>query len=160
MEQTTSFKITGLPLDAVTSLFELSDEALVERRAQRCIVDNNPGYPCRVSLRDAEVGEEVILLPFEHQSVDGPYRSLGPIFVRVDAEEVNLKVNEIPVMLRHRLLSVRGYDETDMMCATRVAEGHELDAVILALFADEKIKYLHVHNAGPGCFNCRVDRVS
>jgi hypothetical protein len=36
--------------------------------------------------------------------------------------------------------------------------GTELDAAIRDLFADPAVGYLHIHNARPGCHNCRVDR--
>ena len=44
--------------------------------------DQPVGFPCRVSLEDAPVGEEVLLLPFTHQDSRSPYRASGPIFVR------------------------------------------------------------------------------
>jgi hypothetical protein len=61
-------------------------------------------------------------------------------------------------MFRHRLLSVRAYDGAAMMVGAEVVSGRELEAAILRLFADGSANYLHIHNAGPGCFNCRVER--
>ena len=51
-----SFVVTGLPIDPFRHLFELSDEALSERRIVRRTVDAPRGFPCRVTLQDAEVG--------------------------------------------------------------------------------------------------------
>src|SRR5690606_11013700 len=113
----------------------------------------------RVSLVDGEIGESVILLPFMHHDVDSPYRASGPIFVRAGAQTAEPGVNEVPAFLRHRLLSVRGYEAAGMMTAAEVAEGADLEAVIGRLFADETIRYLDIHNARSGCFNCRVERV-
>ena len=53
----TSFQLVGLSLAAFTPLFDLSDIQLAERGARRVAAAKYPGYPCRVSLRDAEVGE-------------------------------------------------------------------------------------------------------
>lgn len=145
-------------MHAFSSLFDLADDELAAQNAHRYVVDNKPGYPCRVSLIDAEVGETVILLPYVHQPVSGPYRSKGPIFIREGATAAELKVNEIPHMLRHRLLSVRGYNERDIMITTNVVQGSALDGIIEQMFTDKNIAYLHLHNAGPGCYNCRVDR--
>ena len=39
-----------------------------------------------------------------------------------------------------------------------VAQGSELEAHIDRYFADPRVRYLHLHNARPGCYNCRVDR--
>jgi hypothetical protein len=61
-------------------------------------------------------------------------------------------------MFRHRLLSVRAYDAAAMMAAAEVVKGSELEASIWRLLADERVSYLHIHNAGPGCYNCRVVR--
>ena len=77
-----SFKLVGLPLEPFSHLFGLSDAELAARNARRVFATAKPGYPCRVSLSDAEIGEELLLLPFEHQAANSPYRSSGPIFVR------------------------------------------------------------------------------
>src|SRR5262249_4132665 len=69
-----SFRITGLPAAPFADLFLLSDTELAARGAVRKIADSKPGYPCRISLTDAEPGQKVILTHFEHHSVDSPYR--------------------------------------------------------------------------------------
>jgi Protein of unknown function (DUF1203) len=152
------FQIVALAREHFEHLFSLSDAELATQGIRRMIVDKNPGYPCRVSLQDAPIGERVLLAPFKHHDVDSAYQSAGPIFAREKAEPAKLRINEIPLMLKHRLLSVRGYDEGAMMKATRVVEGKSLAETIGELFADEDISYLQVHNAGPGCFNCEVRR--
>lgn len=154
----TPFQISALPRSTFAPLFTLSDAELVARGARRVVVDEKPGYPCRVSLADAEVGESVLLLPFIHQPVDTPYRSSGPIFVRETAEEAQPAVNEVPAFLRHRLLSFRGYDANGMMIRAEVAEGGDVEGVVGRLFSTPAVSYIHVHNAKPGCFNCRIDR--
>ena len=120
--------------------------------------ETTPGFPCRVSLVDAEPGEEVLLVPFTHHDVASPYRASGPIFVRVNAATARPEVNEVPAMIRSRLLSIRAYDAEAMMVASEVAEGRDLDDHIERAFSDARVEYLHLHNARPGCYNCRVDR--
>jgi len=122
-------------------------------------VDAKPGFPCRVSLEDAEIGEQVILLPFLHHEVESPYRASGPIFVRENAKEAALSVGEVPELVSTRTMSVRAYDENSMMIDGTVVPGSEIKAHIEKLFADPKIAYLHLHNAGAGCYSCRVERV-
>jgi len=102
-----NFQILAISNDRFSHLFGLDDDALEKQGVQRKIVDCSPGFPCRVSLQDAEVGETVLLMNFEHQPVSSPYRSSHAIFVRESAVEANLMANEIPAMFRHRLLSVR-----------------------------------------------------
>jgi len=122
-------------------------------------VDAKPGFPCRVSLEDAEIGEQVILLPFLHHEVESPYRASGPIFVRENAKEAALSVGEVPELVSTRTMSVRAYNENSMMIDGTVVPGSEIKAHIEKLFADPKIAYLHLHNAGAGCYSCRVERV-
>ena len=154
-----NFRISGLPAAHFAPLFGLADTILRARGVIRRIADCRPGYPCRVSLRDADVGEPVLLLNYEHLAVNGPYRSSHAIFVREYAPEAKPAVNEIPEVLESRLLSVRAIDDDGMMVEADVVEGTRLAAVIDRFFANEQIRYLHVHNAKPGCFAARVDRV-
>jgi uncharacterized protein DUF1203 len=64
----------------------------------------------------------------------------------------------VPIMFRHRLLSIRGYDAGAMLLAADVVNGTEIEDAIRRLFSDERVSYLHVHNARPGCYNCTVVR--
>jgi len=152
------FQFVPLLIENFSHLFSMNDAELESHGARRVNVDSHPGYPCRVSLMDARVGERVILTPFRHHDVISPYQSAGPIFVRENAERAEPQVNEIPVMFHHRLLSVRAYDEAAMMKDARVVEGRALEETITNFFTTEAISYLHIHNAGPGCFNCMVQR--
>jgi Protein of unknown function (DUF1203) len=45
-----------------------------------------------------------------------------------------------------------------MMRGAKVVEGRLLEEAIRQVFSDGDIAYLHLHNAGPGCFNCLVQR--
>lgn len=152
------YVVKGLPLDSFLPLFGLSDEALREHGAVRYVADAKPGFPCRITLQDAEPGETLLLLNWRHQDADTPYRSDGPIFVRESALKAFEARNEIPEQQRSRLLSVRAYDEAGWMQAAEVVEGVELEALIEKYFANPKIDYLHVHNARRGCYACQIDR--
>ncbi|MEL6823943.1 MAG: DUF1203 domain-containing protein, partial [Calditrichota bacterium] len=79
-------------------------------------------------------------------------------FIREIASEAGLAKNSIPKMLLHRELSVRAYNKKGMMVNARTLQGDKLDSCIREFFGIEKIAYLHVHNAAPGCFNCAVER--
>jgi hypothetical protein len=153
-----AFRLVALPAERFAPLFALSDTALRTQGARRVVVDSKPGAPCRVSLADAEVGETVLLLPFVHHDVETPYRGSGPIFVREGVGTAVPAVNEIPAMFRVRLLSVRAYDSSGMLLDAEVVQGTDLEATIRNLFADPAAQYLHIHNAGPGCFDCSVVR--
>jgi len=155
---TTSFRLIALPSAQFAPLFSKSNSELQVVGACRMAADENPGVPCRVSLVDAAIGETVLLFPFTHHDVRSPYRASGPIFVRRDATTAIPALDEIPAMFRHRLLSLRGYDESAMMVGADVVNGSELEDAIRRLFASEGVSYLHVHSARTGCYLCRVVR--
>ena len=118
-----SFRITGLPAAEFTDLFSLSDDALRARHAVRRVADARLSYPCRVSLTDAELGEDVVLVHYEHQRADTPYRSSHAIYVR-EGEKTYDAVDQVPDQLRRRMLSVRAFDDNGM------AIGHELLEIV------------------------------
>ena len=155
---TDSFRFVAQAYDRFAPLFGRSDEALQAMGARRVVVDNKPGVPCRVSLADAEVGETALLLNFTHHDVSSPFRASGPVYVRRDAVMAVPGAGEIPVMFNHRHLSVRAYDAAAMLADAAVARGTELEAAIRRLFGNEDVSYLHIHNAGQGCYLCRVER--
>jgi hypothetical protein len=150
-----NFRISGLPIEPFAPLFALSDEELAERGAVRRIAD--AGYPCRVSLTDAQPGDELILTNYEHHAVASPYRMRFAIYVR-KGEETYDKVGEVPEQLRTRTLAVRAYDADAMMVGRELVEGRDLEDAIGRLFANPDARYLHVHFAAPGCYAARVDR--
>jgi uncharacterized protein DUF1203 len=153
-----SFRITGLPAETFASLFALSDQELAARGAVRRIADDHrPGSPCRVSLTDAEPGDELILVNYEHHPVASPYRMRFAIFVR-KGEETFDAIDRVPEQLRIRALAVRAFDEEAMMVGRELVDGGELEAAIERLFADPKAAYLHIHFAAPGCYAARIDR--
>lgn len=153
-----SFRVSALPVAPFQKFFALDDAALLAQGARRCVADEQPGFPCRVSLMDAAPGERLILLNFEHQPARSPYRASGPIFVREAAREAAPATGEVPESLRLRLLSVRAYDAEDLIAEAELAEGRELEPLVERLFADPKVAYLHVHYARRGCYAARIDR--
>jgi hypothetical protein len=153
-----NFKLVGLAGEDFSALFALSDAELAARNARRVFATTKPGFPCRVSLSDAEVGEELLLLPFEHQPASSPYRSSGPIFVRRAALSADLEAGVIPDYVRTRLMSVRAYDSAHLMTDALVCEGSEVRTAIEAMFARKDAAYIHLHNAKRGCFSCAVER--
>lgn len=153
-----NFQIKSLQDTDFSNLFRLDNRELEKIGARKMIVDKKPGFPCRVSLQDAEIGEEVILLSYQHHQTNSPYQSTGPIFIRKNAITATLDVNEIPKMLDHRLLSIRAYDKNGMMKDALVTDGHNLKVILINTFNDPEINYIHIHNAKPGCYNCKVER--
>lgn len=153
-----SFQIKGLPAETFAPLFKLPDTELAARGAVRVTADRYPGFPCRVSLCDALQGEVLLLLNYEHLAVASPYRSCHAIYVRENARDAQPEVDEVPEVLRTRLLSLRAFDDAGVMIDADVMEGRCLAAAIDRMFDSHRVMYLHVHNAKPGCFAARVER--
>ena len=153
------FIISGIQSNEVQHLFDLKEEELNARGITKIKVDKKPGFPCRISLEDANVGEVVLAFNYEHHKVNSPYRSSGPVFVRPKVAEASLKKNEIPKMLAHRYLSLRAYNQQGMMIDATTIEGSKLESTIQLIFGNKAAAYMQVHNARPGCYNCQIDRV-
>ena len=152
------FRISGIDPAPFQHLFGLSDGELARRRAKRYVADSKPGYPCRISLEDAEAGEAVILAPYAHQTASTAYQSAGPIFVRENAKARFEAVDVVPDQLAGRLLSLRAYDESGMMIDADVVDGRDLRATIDRFLGDDQTAYIHAHFARRGCYAARIDR--
>jgi hypothetical protein len=155
-----SFQVIGLPYRGFSPLFALSDAELAARRARRFIADRARfgRMPCRVSLRDAEDGNVVILLNYEHLSVDTPYRSHYAIYVRENASECAVAPGETPEVMHNRPLSLRAFSAGGMLLDACLAQGPDVADRIARLLDNDQADYLHVHNAMHGCFAARVER--
>lgn len=152
------FQITGLPAAEFSPLMSMSDEELEAHGARRVIADRYPGFPCRVSLVDAQPGETLLLVNYEHLPVAGPFRSRYAIYVREQARDAHPVANEIPQVLGIRLLSLRAFSAGGQLLEADVAAGEELPGAIERLLANPAVAYLHAHNAKPGCYAARIER--
>jgi hypothetical protein len=153
------FRLVGLHPEAFRPLFDLPDDELARRSIKRVVADAKPGFPCRISLVDAEIGEELLLLPYCHQPADSPYHASGPIFIRKNAAQRLGDAAEIPPYVTVRLISARAYDERHWIADAEVCPGTEVAGVIRRFFDDPRVRYIHLHNAKRGCFSCRVERI-
>jgi hypothetical protein len=154
-----SFRTLGLPAAPFRPLFGLSDEALARRGARRVVADAAPGFPDRISLRDAEPGERLILLNYVHQDADTPYRASHAIFVAEGAEETYDRIDTIPAALLIRPLSLRAFDAAGEMVDADLAQGDGLEETIRRLLAGPDVAYLHAHFARRGCYAARIEPV-
>ena len=152
------FALSGLAHAPFESLFDLSDDQLHALGAVRRVADEDFGFPCRVSLQDAHLGEELLLLPHLHQPALSPYRASGPIFVRRGATRRALPAGQVPPYVSRRLMSLRAYDSSHMMIDATVCEGTAVAARLEALFASPEVEYVHLHNATRGCYSCLASR--
>jgi hypothetical protein len=153
-----AYLITGLSRDPFASLIGASDSDLSAAGAVRVIAGSDKGWPCRISLEDARVGETLILLNYTSHDVSTPYRSTYAIYVRESAETAARYVDQTPPVFEGRPLGLRAFDATGMLRSAALALPGEADAKIRALFELPEIAYIHAHNAAHGCFAARIER--
>ena len=150
-----TYRVTGLDPKPFRPLFALSDEQLEQRGMRRMTVTNGR-FPCRVSLVDRPVGEDVILLNHVSHDVANPYRASHAIFV-ANAERAEF-VAKVPPVFEPRVLSLRAFDKDGMMADALITQPGEADAGIRKLFANPEIVTIHAHNAARGCFSAKIER--
>jgi hypothetical protein len=153
-----TYRIEGLPSSAYAGLLGLDDRELAERGARRVTADSRPGFPCRVTLEDAEPGESLILFNHVSHDVDTPFRSAYAIYVREQAGGPAAYVDETPPVFEGRTLSLRGFDGEGMLRGATLASPGEADAKIRDLFERPEIAEIHAHNAAAGCFAAKIVR--
>ncbi len=155
-----SFRIRGLEPAPFAPLLALDDAALAARGMRRMVCDAPRSAPCRVSLEDAEPGERLLLLAYEHQPADSPFRASGPIFVREVAAEAYDRVDEVPTAILSRpAISLRAYDRDAMMIDAALAPGVEVSRILQDWMARPEVDTVHLHYALRGCFAARADRI-
>jgi hypothetical protein len=147
----TTFAIRALPAP-LPPLASLSPATV-----RTIVVDEPDAYPCRRCLTDALPGERVLLLSYDPFTGDSPYRQPGPIFVH-ERDCAPVPGERIPNQLTRRTLSLRSFDEQHLMVAGEVIDGSDLEEWATRVLADARVAYVHVHNAGPGCFAARLER--
>lgn len=154
-----SFVVSGLPVDAFRPLFGLSDEALAEQGVIRRAVDAPAGFPCRVTLRDVPPGGTVLLLNYEHQPAETPFKARHAIFVDETAAATERVTDALPGALAVReAVSLRAFRDDGMMIDAGFAPQGEVEAGIERFFAKPEVAYIHAHTVGWGCYLARIDR--
>lgn len=153
-----TYRIEGLAPEAYRELINLRDEALALRNARRVKAHSKPGFPCRVTLEDAEPGESLILFHHVSHDVHTPFRSAYAIYVRESAAEPACYVDETPPVFDGRALSLRGFNSVGMLRGALLALPGEADSKIRALFERPEIESIHAHNAAAGCFAAQIVR--
>jgi hypothetical protein len=153
-----SFQITALERERFAKFFAMPDEELAGNLAVRIAATRKPGFPCRVSLADADVGDELILVNYEHQVGASPYRAAHAIIVRNGVEQARPAISEVPELFRSRMLSLRAFNSQAMIVAADLVDGEDLETALDRLLSDPAADYVHIHYAKFGCYAARADR--
>ena len=151
------YRICGLRPQHFAELFTLDDDRLAKLRSRRETADGGR-FPCRVSLQDAEEGEELILTHYTNHEVETPYRNAFAIYVRAAATEAAEFIDAMPPILRKRPIALRGYNAKGLLHRAALALSDDADQVARALLNDPEVAYIDAHNAMHGCFAARIER--
>jgi hypothetical protein len=153
-----TYRISGLAVDRFAPLFGSSDAELAAQGIVRVRADAAPGYPCRITLQDAAVGETLLLLNYQDHDVATPYRNAYAIYVRETAAATTHLQDSLPAVFANRPIALRAFDADGMLRGAALAISGDADDRIRELFDRPEIAYLHAHNAAHGCFAARIDR--
>ena len=153
-----TFQICALPEGMFDHVFDLTEEQRAAQNVVTVTATADGGYPCRISLEDADPGETLILVNHAHLDVASPYASKHAVYVRENATAAKLQPDEVPPVLISRLLSVRAFDGNGMIVDADVLDGTQLADKLGEFFDNSQVEFIHVHFAKPGCYAARAVR--
>ena len=155
----TTFRISALPaadLDRIRAT-GIDDFG---HRLRTTVADEEPGTPLRCCLREAQVGERVVLIAWRplREAPDSVYAEVGPVFVHADACPGYQDEQSYPQGFRHRQQVLRSYSATGDMLDAVITEGSGAEDAIAGLFARPGAAVVHSRNVAAGCYMFAVHR--
>lgn len=146
-----TYQITGIDPDQI-------DTTINSALAVQVTATSSLGFPCRVTLEDAEQGEDLVLFNHVSHDVQSPYRSSYAVYARIKAEKPAQYTDELPPVFKGRPLGMRAFGSDAMLKTAGLAMPGDADQTIRQLFELDEVAYIDVHNAAHGCFVARVER--
>lgn len=122
------------------------------------VADAQPGYPCRECLKDAQIGDELVLVPYDPFVTDSPYRGSSAIYLHRTPCEPWRDDGDVPKQQLGRRLSFRSFASDEMMVDAEVVEGATFVEAATRMLQKRNVEFINVHNASPGCWALRVER--
>ena len=114
-----AYSVTGLDPAPFADLFKASDAERTTHLSEVVTATSDTGFPCRVSLADAKMGERVLLVHHVSNDVARPFRMAHAIYVRERAEPPPVYRDALPAMLDRRTIGLRAFDGEGMMRQSR-----------------------------------------
>lgn len=153
--QTSNFKIVPLPTEVAEAARRQAgagepDHALVT-------ADAPTGYPCRHCLQWAQLGEQVVLFPYESIPAGHPYAESGPIFVHAEKCEPYAAVEEYPASFRSGRV-LRAYNRNNDMIDAVALENDQPENTIMKLLENPETAFLQARSSTRGCYTFRIER--
>jgi hypothetical protein len=153
------FKFIPIPESVADVVRRERDDRLGNTNLQPVIADEERSFPCRVCLKDARVGESLLLYSHRPFARPAPHQTLGPVYVHAERCTPFEPSARIPEVVARRMVSYRAFDETfTRILAADVVEGAAIEAHLVRAFSNPRVREVHVHYARTGCFACAVVR--
>ena len=147
--------------------------AITEGLAERVRVSRkSPGYghpvhaevatgygPCRLCLRDFEIGVEKRLL-FTLDPFDG-LEALplpGPVFIHEEACDRYPEQGGFPPDVRSHDLTLAAYARGRVLRAEEHVAGESAEGALARLLSRGDVDYVHVRDTAAGCYDFRIER--
>ncbi|MFN2519319.1 MAG: DUF1203 domain-containing protein [Jatrophihabitantaceae bacterium] len=139
---------------------------LDEVRAEQLDASGNPvvhvaadgGEPLRCCLRDARIGEQLMLFGYEPPIPTSPYREVGASFAHAQRCAGPADPGGYPPDWRGRSQVLRCYDERGWIHDARVHDGQHPETVLGELLGDPAVVQIHSRNVAYGCYMFSITR--
>jgi hypothetical protein len=120
------------------------------------------GEPLRCCLRDADVGEQLMLFNYRPPlPARSPYQETGAVFAHAHAGDCRgaEPTHAYPEAWRGRRQVLRAYDERGFIHpATRVHDGTDPEGVISEILVHPDVVLVHSRNIAYGCYMFAIER--
>lgn len=123
-------------------------------------VSDGDGIPCRLTLSMVPKGAPYLILAHRPFPAPQPYAEIGPIFVHAEPRAPGGGTDEIPSFLTSPSYILRGYDGDHRIVygTGQIVVTADIPAAAEAIFADQRVRYIHTRSAGNNCYHCRIER--
>ena len=147
-----NFKINALSPEPFQRMFNSSDAELSDNNIVKQVVTEAGSTPCRVCFKDANIGDMVLLLNYQHMAEATPFKASHAIYVTEAAKQAFPQINTVPEMIHSRMISLRAFDQQHMMVEADLAQGLQVAEKISQMLDDQSVDYVDLHFAKQGCF--------
>jgi hypothetical protein len=149
------YQVTPIPAEFAARI----RTELVDDFGNRLTVwDSDSPAPCRHCLRMSRPGERLIVFAYRPFGRSGPYAEIGPIFIHADGCETYADRENFPEDFAPRVLTMRAYNNEGTIEIAELSQAGAPEATLARLFANERVRFVHVRNPAWGCYDFQVDR--
>jgi Protein of unknown function (DUF1203) len=152
------FAIEALPTADLDDIRQAGRDRYGNPLMRRVVGAGDAGSPLRCCLREAAIGEQIVLIAHSPRGGTGVYREVGPVFIHADKCAGYLTPGQYPDGFRHRQQVFRAYDSQGRICDAILVNGIEAEEVIADLLARRGVAVVQSRNLLYGCFMFLISR--